>query len=193
MRKLALVLLLLAGCTPSSPAPPPPVAVAATANAQAPNPQAGPAPMVVGERTPLGDAPRTVAEPAALDRSSPAAVIRGLEAAIERKDAAAIARLRASTASKPALDERDTLRARLDFLGGRAAFWNRVFAAIQPGDLDALDTTGFGGFAPGPARGAPPLGLPSGSSAKLHVVLGGSLGALDLGFTREGDTWLAAF
>ncbi len=175
-----LALLLLAGCTPSSPAPPQPVAVAATAPAPDPQPAAAPAPTVVGERSPLGDAPCTVAEPAAVDRSSPAAVIRGLEAAIERKDAAAIARLRASAASKAILDERDTLRARLDFLGGRAAFWNRVFAAIQPGDLDALDTTGFGGFAPGP-------------TARLHVVLGGSLGALDLGFTREGDTWLAAF
>jgi hypothetical protein len=179
MRRLGLLSIaigiVLAGCTPSSPAPArpaqAPVAVAATTEVAS---TTTPAPAVLGERKALGEEPHAVAEPVALDRSSPAAVIHGLEAAIARQDAAAIARLRAGTSSKPVLDERDALRAKLDFLGARANFWSRVFAAIVPADLEALDDT-------------------SSSTAKLHVVLGGSLGALDLGFKKEGDAWLAAF
>lgn len=178
----------VAGCTRTGPAPvaparavaPAPAAVAAAvapataakrpAREAAPAPAEAPAPVVHGERTPLGDAPRAVAESTtALDRSSPAKTVAELSAALDRADEAALARLHAGSASKPALDEQDLLRARIDFLGERESHWRRVLSALDREKLGALDA--------------------SGERAVLRVDVGGALGVVDLVFVKEGAAW----
>lgn len=173
---LAAAILLAAGCTKSSdpasaPAANAPAPLAAPAPAVAAvAPVESAAPIVEGERTPLGDAPAPVAEPTvALDRSTPAKAVAALAAALDRQDAAALARLRSGSAAKPALDEQDLLRARLDFLGPREKHWRRVLAAIDAAKLAALDA--------------------SSERATLRVDVGGALGAVNLVFVKEGGAW----
>jgi hypothetical protein len=148
-------------------APAPTVAVAAVRSGT-------PAPEVVGERTPLGDAPAPVAESSApLDRSSPAAVLAALRAAVSRGDAAAIARLRAVTGTKGPLDQRDTLRSRIDFLGSRASFWERAFAAVDASTLAVSASQ---------------------TKVTIRVPLGGAAASnVKLSFVKEGGSWLAGF
>ncbi len=171
---LLIMGLLLAGCSRGGGSAQAPAQAAPAAAAPAPVvvPRAK-APTVTGERTPLGEPPRPVTEPAAMDRSSPGAVLSALQSAIERGDAASIARLRSQTAEKATLDSRDLLRAKLDFLGEHSNHWRRVFAKV---DSHAVATLGA-----------------EGTQAVLHVNVGGALGSVDLSFVKKGDAWLAGF
>jgi hypothetical protein len=180
-RLLVVVVLLgvASGCTQGrAPAPAPQGGVAPKAqppqNPQPPAPIASATPAPVTEPgTPLGDPAKPVADPAVLpDRTSPAAVVRSLAAALDARDLASLARLRKGTATKPALDERDTARAKIDFFGStRETYWRKVLKAIDPAKLATLGTK-------------------EETRVSLPVTLGGARGDVQLVFERDGDAWV---